>query len=731
MSQCPAWARPENAHFLVPGLLAGKWNEAREGDQSAIAELAGTEYAAADRLLVQLRSQPDSPVRRIGETWVLAAPLDAWSLLSRYITSPDLQRYQETVRRVLGEIDPWSESTPEERILGELRDEGPRYSPVLRQGLADGMALLAVVADMAGLNAAPRGSDFVQGLVSSLLGKQAGQKRWIALSDLLPSLAEASPEAFLEKLEADLDESSPDALSLFATSDSLFGANYRHHSLLWALERLAWYREYVSPVALALAKLARIAPPVKIVNQPAKSLREILCTWHRNTEISLEERFQIIDTLVRREPRQAWELLLELMPKSHDVSMGIAEPRWRSKPDIGPMTYAEAWQAKTLVVRKGLEVAGLDGKLLCSLVPHAALWAPEEREILLDQIKKFSATSEDNAIRTELWNKLREVVGFHRTYPCTADPVLTRDLAQMEVAMESLEPADFLEPYLHLFEDELPRLMHPKATSVEGKPEIEDRLREAEQARRDAVSTIFRALGLDGLRALACRSKKSWRVGWAAAEVEEISESERKLIDRTLAAEDSQVRNAGLAYVTRRCQVKGADWSERFRQSTLFQQWSAEKQAEFCLGLPVGRATWQIVSSLGSAAEAKYWSKLRVFLGGLDRNEDAEHAIARLVDSGRAVDAMEQAGSHPEKLKSSTLIRVLDAASKQLSEDRVASPSQMFGYDLGRILDRLQVSGEAPIEELGRLEWQFLPVLQGAPSNLCKRLSCFVTFHPW
>ena len=155
----------------------------------------------------------------------------------------------------------------------------------------------------------------------------------MTLSDRLPLLAEAAPEAFLLAVEDSLSAANQPVMKLFEIEKRPLGGGARHPYLLWALEILAWYPDYLGRSARVLAKLAGRDPGGNLTNRPARSLRGIFCCWHPNTAASLDDRLKAIDSLLDHEPDVAWGLLLELLPKIHDVGETSAEPRWRALPE--------------------------------------------------------------------------------------------------------------------------------------------------------------------------------------------------------------------------------------------------------------------------------------------------------------------------------------------------------------------------------------------------------------
>jgi hypothetical protein len=363
--------------------------------------------------------------------------------------------------------------------------------------LAESLILLAVVGEESRLTTSHTTLRLSHSLVAKLLDSKSDAQRWASLSGLLPRLAEAAPEAFLDALESDLSQDSPGALCLFEDEERPLGGGSRHPYLLWALETLAWYPEYLCRAALILAKLERLAPKPKILNSPHNSLSEIFCTWHRNTAACLDDRLQTLDRLLKREPDVAWGLLLDLLPNYHAVSGNTAGPRWRVKPDITPVTYGEAWRAHEEHVKRALSFADLDGELLSKLVPRIAAWSPEQRQQFLERIRRFSETSEDDAARTQLWKSVLEFVSRHRTFKDAEWALPENEVIPFDEVLKSLEPSDLWESNLWLFNEYLPELPNPRGTSVE------DRQKEVADARLKVVTTMMQQQGLDSLLVLA------------------------------------------------------------------------------------------------------------------------------------------------------------------------------------------------------------------------------------
>jgi addiction module HigA family antidote len=707
VASIPTWASPKKAGELIPVLLAGGWSEGSEADKSVLSSLAGCDYLGVSRLLARCRNQPDSPVRRIGDTWTFVAPLDAWSLLAKYITDVDLNRYREVVLQVLGEMDPALEVEPGKRWLANLYDKERKHSNALRRGLADSLILLSVVGDRAGAQTSRPLGVFCEALVAELIGRRPTGTKWSSLFELLPALAEAAPESFLAALEDDLAGQHPEVMALFEVEEGPLGGGGRHPHLLWALEQLAWDPDYLSRAARILAKLARLDPSANRGSRPKHSLAGIFCCWNPNTAASLNLRSKALDCLLAREPEVAWGLLLELLPTNHGLGHNGAEPRWRAKPERSVLTWGDVFQAYDQIIAKTLDRAGLRCDRLCELVDRTGTWRPEQRVRFVERLRCFERTCVVPEERKALWSEIRGFVGRSRTYRFLEEA----DLQPFDGLLEVLASGNVLEKYSWLFDNDLPDLTRPEAVSTTDNIGIEQRMEEVSRTRQVAAVEIMREAGVDGIVALAGQVQLPFEVGIAAAKTMPCGAVEDEFLDRTLANSDPKINQTGVCFVWHRHQLKGSGWSERALDSELFKGWPPAKEAAFCLGLPDGQSTWRIVAGLGEVAESKYWEQVRIFLVRLADNEDCEFAMGKLLDRGRALEVLDQAGSHPERLSTRLLVRILDAAIQELAKLNKLHVG-MLDHDIQRILTRLRASEELSRSELARLEFQYLPLLR-------------------
>jgi len=118
----PLWADGPTVHNLLPALLAGRWNDRSEADRKILCRLAGvSKYADVESQLHGFLSVDEPPLQKIDEMWTLTAPVDAFQLIARRLTTSYLDRFKRAFRAVFGTIDPKVELPPDEWLYHDIR----------------------------------------------------------------------------------------------------------------------------------------------------------------------------------------------------------------------------------------------------------------------------------------------------------------------------------------------------------------------------------------------------------------------------------------------------------------------------------------------------------------------------------------------------------------------------------------------------------------------------------
>ena len=635
----PPWAAAPVPRVVRGLLLAGSWSDENPGDQGVLADLTGEDYEALRESLSGLSSSEDPFVSLDGGTWSVVSLHDAWLLLRAHLRDDDLIRVDEAVKLVLGENDPALELPDEERWKASLYGKVREHSGALRQGLAKTLALLGVHGNTIRAGRGLSGADAASYGVRTLLGEVSADltgHRWASISDLLPRLAEAGPESFLDAVRAGVSGDDPLLGRLFTDSpdrDSLFSPPSAHTGLLWALENLAWSSEHFGASVDLLARLDSIDPGGRLSNRPFGSLESIFTPWYPENSVTVERRLDVIDGLRERHPETAWRLLLSILPEFQGIHMPTHEPQFRDwKPPRQPVTNVEYFSFIGEIVGRAIIDAGRDPARWSELLERGTHLPPDGRRRIVASLDELVSTgSFGNLDTTQLWQSMRDMVGKHREYS-SADWALPSDETDtLDALATRLLPRSRLERFLWLFGDHRPHIGIEKRRG-------EHEVYEAELAtmRQAAVAEIEREGGLEEVRRLAERSVVPWAVGLGLADATGNAHE-----DPLLAELDEVDRSARLdlaqAFYFRHFSTEGWVWLESLLSD--HPELTARQQAQVLLATRDVPKAWQTADQRGDAVAEDYW---RLFQLHRSRSR-----LRRDRDSCAAVDGCRPLRGHP------------------------------------------------------------------------------------
>lgn len=717
ISNQPEWAKADSARDIIPALLAGRWTELKATDKEIITQLSDESYESFSKKLYAWQHKSDSPVLKIGEEWRLISPLDAWFALAAFLAETDLKQFRSVVLKVLGSRSPALDLEPEKRWMSSIYGKEAPYSGALREGIAQTLVLIAVFGDDAKISVLTTSQTWVDTVVRDLFQK-ADWKLWHSLSDVLSLIAEASPSSFLEAVESSLVQDKPPIMGMFSETEDTLTSSSAHSSLLWALEGLTWSPHLLGRVTLILGKLARLDPGGKLSNRPANSLRTIFLLWLPRTYASLEKRLEAIDVLVEREPQIGWELLVDLIPRSHDSSFSTHKPRWRQfseKTEI-TITIAEHLASIKAIIERLLLYVDNDGQRWAKVLENFSALPPEEKHRIIEQL--LSSADKISKGRSEARDELRRLLSRHRSFPDTDWALPEQELKELEKIYLLLEPEDTIECSRWLFDESWPDLPEGEKSDYKKAEQI------VAQRRLEAIKAIKSEYGLEGLIKLAEQTTNPWLSGFVVAEIDLTPEEEQKLFS-LLEDENKNKVTFVQSYIFRRSFKEGDKWIDSLVEMARAQQWVEIKIVNLFVAFPQKRSVWNLLESFKEEVKETYWRKIKIQLFQLSV-EDKSYAIKQLLSVKRYFTALDTAALFANEMPAGLISEMLQKAATDKSEEDF----RIQPYDVERLFEALDKSGEIKEDELARLEWLYLAVLAGGggisrrpPKTLHKELS--------
>ena len=311
-----------------------------------------------------LGSGPDPLFLTVGETWTVASLDDAWRFGHSALQAPDLAAYEMLVQTVLGAIDPKLDLPISDRWMASVYGKTPIHSSDLREGVAQVLALIGARGEQVQIGSETLRSWLhrVLGLLFRRANEDLSGQLWASLTDVMPLLAEAAPDVFLQAVQAGLDGPKPLLGSMFADQEGdVLRVHSPHTGLLWALETVAWSAEHFSLAVEQLARLVEVDPGGHLSNRPLASLTSIFRPWMPQCTVPGDRRMVVLDGLRSRHNTVTWPLILSLLPEHHAVGHYTSAPKFRDwRPEDNRTIPRDRVEVELGITRRLLEDASND-----------------------------------------------------------------------------------------------------------------------------------------------------------------------------------------------------------------------------------------------------------------------------------------------------------------------------------------------------------------------------------
>ncbi|WP_422115278.1 hypothetical protein [Brachybacterium sp. UNK5269] len=709
----PTWADASPSRSFRSILLAGSWGDSVEGDRSILEALTGTDYESFREEVTGIADSPTDPLAiRTDGAWHLVSAVDAWMLLVSKLTHDDMKRFEAIVEMVLAEGDPALELPRDQRWRAQIDGKSRRYSGDLRRGLAQSLALLGIYGGTVALSGGASGSDFANYLVRKLLewasADGTGQK-WQSLADILPLLAEAGPDAFLDAVGAATAGDDPLLATIFqdhADDSGFFSGSTPHGNLLWALECVSWSPDHFSRAVYLLARLDEIDPGGRMANRPAASLAAMFRPWHPDNSVDPDRRITVLDTLRHRHPDAAWKLESSMLPESHGTHFPISAPVFRTwRPDQISVTYGEIWKMTTAAVERCIEDAGEDVQRWSTILAHTSELPPVDRERVVTALDSMADQPElATDFRNATWQTLVNFIGHHREFSDAAWALPDEELVKLDALAARYRPNSVYLRLVGLFQSWTPYVGASRLDDYEGFE------RELGRQRIEAIREIEAEGGFDAIARLARDASVPGSVGIALANVG--SPHDEELLD-WLVSEDQDLVGTAMSYFSARYSVEGFGLITGLLERD---DLTVDQRARLLL---VARDNLPEAWALAAAdpeLETAYWAAFQPL--GLGQDFDKIDEVAdRLVQAGRHADVLhlmsiysriDKEGPRPQAAK--LIVRALDGLLAHQAQS--AATRDLSTYDFQQLFAYLEAMREhLEPGDLVRLQWSYLPAL--------------------
>lgn len=707
------WSQHQHATDLALANLIGAWDEKNKADTSVLSRLTAQSYSAWVLKAREVLHLPDSPFSLRNGGWRITERANLWDVLGLRIFDQNLDAFKESAVAVLIERDPSFELSTEERYAASIHGKVFTHSPALRRGLAEGLAILGSRAG-ALINCSQGKAETTAVLAIREIFADADWVLWGSLNSLLPVLAEAAPDEFLDAVENAMRLSPCPFDELFSQEGSgITGGNYLT-GLLWALEGLAWDEKYLVRVCVVLGELSSHDPGGTWANRPANSLSTILLPWLPQTIAPIEKCEVAVQTLCKEWPEIAWKLIISLLPNQHQMSTGSHKPSWRNTIPADwrkGVTHQEYWAQVSFYAELAVSMAGHDTAKLAELIDHFDNIPKPSFDKLLEVLSSDAISGLSEEKRLHLWDRLTKFSSKHRRFSDAKWALNDELLSPIEAVAEKLAPSNPLNLYQHIFSDRDFDLYEENGNWEEQRKKLDER-------RQKAVEEVLKLGGIESVIQFAKAVESPGQVGHSLGCVAN-AEIDTVLLPAYLGSENRKLSFFISGYVWSRHSTNGWSWADELDRSG----WDSGQVGQFLSYLPFTNETWGHAAEWLGALQGDYWLKTNA--NPYQTDGALGIAIDKLIEHGRphaAINCLDRMRQAKQPINVGTCVRALLAA---LSS---SEPSySMDAYRIVELIRTLQESPEVAPDDLFRVEWAYLQLLdrhhEATPKLLENRLA--------
>lgn len=713
LSLMPEWAENTAAAELAIAVILGSWVESSDADRTVVEGLSGKGYGEWIGKMREITHRPGTPLTQRDGSWRFVARYEGWHALGSRIFDDHLEKLQAAITVVLTERDPQFDLPTDERYASRIHGKVMAHSRTLRKGLAESLALLGSF-PKALTSCSVGNAETTAALTVRAVLSDADWVRWAGLNDLLPLLAEAAPNEFLDAVEKALVTDTCPFDEVFAQeSGGLMGGTYIS-GVLWSLETLAWSTEHLNRAVMCLGELAARDPGGKYSNRPANSLSTILLPWMPQTCASIAKRCSTVSMLVNEFPEIGWKLLLSLLPTSHSISSGTRRPAWRQTiPDdwATGVKHGEYWEQVDHYSQIAVAAAKNDRAKLVELIGRIESLPQSALNQLLAHIRSAAVMTMPETDRLAVWTALVDLATKHRKY-LDADWSMEQEKVDKIAAL-----ADLIKPNAPAFRHQ--RLFSERDFELyEEKGNYEEQRTALEIRRQEALAELVANGGAPAVLAFSSTVKSPWRVGLAFGVIA-APDMDCLVLPGLLEVEQKHLVQLASGFVLSRFSRLSWQWVDNFD----VRSWTLSQIGQFLAYLPFSSNTWDRSSRLLGADEAMYWSKTTA--NPYETETGLDRATASLIQYGRPHAALRCIsrmvhGEHPFNV--ALAVQALLAALK--SSEGMHS---IDAYETTEVIKALQSDSSTNTDDLFHVEWAYLPLLDrhsgASPKHLWRCLA--------
>lgn len=582
-----------NRISLIKFSLLEQWSENSSKDREIITQFFNKDFNFVINELSELKSKSQF-VKNQEEYFYIYKDVESENIIFTTLESSILEEFEKIAIEVLSEQDPLYNLMENERLLGKVYQETPRYSKNLRQGIINNLVWLYNNKNNFHFISEEKIKKSLNNIVYTIL-HDTDWKVWVSLERDLEVLAELAPETFINELAEMISYKKPELRDLFEHGEYRFIYGNFIANILCAMEILSWYTVCLEKIIDILVELCSFDILNNYASNPVKTLINLLLPWAKFVPFTAENKISFVVRIRRADVNTAFKLLMRLLTFE---TMGFETRKPKYLANISEDDSDKASREEWLKCVKGyneilLEILSSNKNLLSEVMKDFCGLYIETKQDLM----QFFQKEKDNPNIYQFWYQLYLQIAKNKQFRNAKWAVSDSELKKMEEIEKTIRPTDLYLLYRPLFAEQDYELADEdvKDWGIE--------LKKIKEKRRLALKQLF---SQDGEKAIFTFIKTERMAENVACIFSEFDNIDFSYFFPYFLLSENEIERVFIKKYIWYLSRKGNDI-----EKINFKNWNETEKVKLCLFMQFEQSTWNFVQNLLDNP-MDYWQEVDV-----------------------------------------------------------------------------------------------------------------------
>ena len=527
--------------------------------------------------------------------------LESWKKTASEYTDQHLAKLKQIMLLVFKEEKPVFGIDKEKRAFTVKSKVKSHYSDDIRTGLAIELAIIGTYNDLMANCSSTLRESFAKNIIHELFEGMTW-KRFASLDPVLPFIAEASPDAFLNEIISLIRNK-----TIIQQLEQDEGGNWFYREshfvgLSRALETLAWEPEYLNTVISIAANLSIIDEAESNFHpRPKDIFFGIFWPWKPQTLSSDDKLIVSANFLSLQNKRLAWDILSDSIDRQMGSYHRIPRVRKRNNVEYNPKItdFNRGIRLIHSYANLLLEIVESDDSFVPKMVHDIHLFRDasfEERALKI--LTSNAVLEKDDEYKEPLWASLLKFCIKNRVYKDMSWSFEEEKLIKIDNVIHILEPKSPVFQVKHFFGNSASDWYESKNYAAE--------ISKFEEKQKKAVNGIYSRNGLKAVVELAQQVENSTLIGAILSNALKIK-LDKKTILSLLDDPRKKTQDLIFGYLYHAYSLWGDKWLSAFRNV----KWSVTQKVSFMICLPLLSSVCQFAETWLGRNESSFWKDYR------------------------------------------------------------------------------------------------------------------------